>query len=192
MLIFDFETTGLPLVMVADLNKQPKAIEFAAIKLNDETLEEVDRIEMLINPEQRITDQITKITGIENKSLIDKPTFKDYYPKLVNFFLGEKYLFAHNIAFDMNILRFELQRLKMLTKFPFPPVQVCTVNQTRKMNGYNLNLSKLHEQLFGEPFEGAHRAMVDVEALTRCVKKLLITEVIKLKNDYSHLPLDNL
>lgn len=192
MLIFDFETTGLPLAMVADLNKQPRATEFAAIKLDDNTLEEIDRMEMLINPKIRISDDLVKKIGIKNEDVIDKPEFSFYYPKLAGFFLGEKYLFAHNIAFDMNILRFELQRLKMLTKFPFPPVQVCTMNQSKRICNKVLNLNALHENLFGEPFEGAHRAMVDVEALTRCVKKLLITEVIKLKNDYSHLPLDNL
>lgn len=187
MIIFDFETTGLPLAMVADLNKQPRATEFAAIKLDDNTLQEVDRMEMLINPKIRISDSLVKKIGIRNEDVIDKPEFSYFYPKLVSFFLGEKYLFAHNISFDMNILRFELQRLKMLTKFPFPPVQICTMNQTKKLINKTLNLNALHEHLFGEPFEGAHRAIVDVEALTRCVKKLLIKEEIKIKNDYSKL-----
>lgn len=186
-IIMDFETTGLTKAMVADLDKQPKAIEFAAIKLNDDTLEEVDRLDFLINPGERIEPHITKITGIETKDVIDKPNFKYYYPQLVNFFFGEKYLFAHNIAYDVTILRFELQRIKMLTKFPFPPVQICTVNQTMKIKGFRLKLENLYEHLFGEIMQNAHRAMDDVEALTRCVKHLLITEEIKINKDYSHL-----
>lgn len=183
----DFETTGLPRAMVADLKLQPKAIEFAAIKLDDDTLEEVGRLEFLINPKEKITDQITKITGIKNEDLIDKTDFKTIYPKIVNFFFAEKYLFAHNISFDVNILRFELQRLGALTKFPFPPIQICTMNQTKKIKGKAMNQGLLYEHLFGEIMPNAHRAMDDVTALTRIVKELLKTQVIKINKDYSHL-----
>ena len=49
MIVFDLETTGLPLAEGADLNLQPRITEFGAIKL-DEDLKEIDVIEFLVNP----------------------------------------------------------------------------------------------------------------------------------------------
>jgi len=49
MIIFDLETTGLPLADGADLNLQPHITEFGAIKL-DEDLNEIDTLSFLVNP----------------------------------------------------------------------------------------------------------------------------------------------
>jgi len=46
------------------------------------------------------------------------------------------------------------------------------VQETEWIKGHRLSLSALHEELFGEPFSGAHRARVDVDALTRCFNEL--------------------
>jgi len=43
-IIFDTETTGLPVNSIIDIKKQPEIIEFAAIKIDDETLDEIDRL----------------------------------------------------------------------------------------------------------------------------------------------------
>jgi hypothetical protein len=52
------------------------------------------------------------------------------------------------------------------------PRTICTVEETICIRGYRLSLTELHKEFCGEPFEGAHRAMVDVRALLRCVEKL--------------------
>lgn len=173
MIIFDTETTGLLKSSIVDLEQQPKIIEFAAIKLDDKTLEEVDRIEFLVNPGHALPAVITKITGIEDSDLKDVKPFVDYYEQLTNFFLGEKYLIAHNVAFDVGMLTTELSRIGRLTQFPWPPIQICTVNKTMTIKGYRLKLSILYSHLFGEEFKEAHRAMNDVMALVRCVKTLI-------------------
>lgn len=180
-IIFDTETTGLIQASIVRLEKQPKIIEFAAIKIDDKTLEEVARLEFLCNPKEKLEKRITEITGLTDADLIDKKSFDYFYPKLVEFFFGEKYLFAHNISFDVGMLALELRRLERLTQFPFPPVQICTVVQTQKIQGYRLNLTKLHQYLFGVDFEEKHRAMGDVEALTKCVKELLKREIVSIK-----------
>ena len=180
MIIFDTETTGLLKASIVDINLQPKIIELAAIKLDDQTLEEIDRIEFLVNPSSPIPKEIVKITGITDDILKDAKPFEYHYPALVDFFLGEKYLFAHNISFDIGMLKNDLIRIGRLTQFPYPPVQICTVVQTMQIKGYRLNLMAMHRHLFGEDFKEAHRAMNDVEALTKCVKELIKTGVIKL------------
>jgi DNA polymerase-3 subunit epsilon len=180
MIIFDTETTGLLKQDILDLDKQPKIIEFAAIKLDDSTLEEKERIEFLINPNQEIPQIITKITGLRTDDFKDKFSFEHHFQKLAEFFIGEKYLIAHNLAFDVGMLRVDLERIGKLTNFPFPPVQICTVQSTFQIKGYRLNLTNLYQHLFKDTFPEAHRAMRDVEALTKCVKNLINNQIIKL------------
>jgi DNA polymerase III epsilon subunit-like protein len=181
MIIFDTETTGLPKSSIVDLDKQPKIIEFAAIKLNDETLEEVERLEFLVNPKEKLEPIIKKITGLTDSDLENEKPFTAYYGQLAKFFLGEKYCIAHNLEFDMNLLKFELMRIGRETQFPYCPGQICTVNKTLHLNNYRLSLSKLYKYLFNQEMKEAHRAMVDVEHLTKCVKELIKREIIRIK-----------
>lgn len=181
MVIFDCETTDLAQPEILPLDKHPKIIEFAAIKLDDYTLEEVDRIEMIINPQMPIPAKITQITGIKDSDVKDAQPFSFHFKDIAKFFIGEKYIFAHNAAFDVYMLQTEFKRLGMWPSFPSPLTPVCTVRQTMKMRGYRLSLSVLYQQLFGDQMPKGHRAMVDVESLTRIVRELLNKEIIKLK-----------
>ena len=167
IIIFDTETTGLLEPITVPLHKQPKMIEFAAIKLNKE-LKEIDRLEFLINPGIPIPAHITKITNITNDMVKNAGTFVTYLDNLQDFFLGVREFVAHNLMFDHDILSFELQRLDRLTQFPWPFIRTCTIEQTFHLHGYRLNLAKLYHYCFQKNFENAHRAMADVEALTQC------------------------
>jgi len=79
LILFDTETTGFPKYVDVDLEKQPKIIDFAAIKLDDNTLEEVDRIEFLCNPQEKLDEKIKEITKLTDKDLEDKQSFESYY-----------------------------------------------------------------------------------------------------------------
>ena len=184
--VFDTETTGLEQAEIVSLDKHPKIIEFAAIKIDDYTLEEVDRLEMLINPQMLLPAKITQLTGITDADLADKEPFAFHFKQIAKFFMGEKYIFAHNAAFDVYMLKTEFKRLGVWPSFPAPMTPVCTVRQTMRMRGYRLSLSILYQQLFGDNMPKGHRAMVDVEALTRIVRELLNKEIIKLKIHAEH------
>lgn len=185
MIVFDTETTGLPNRGSVPLSKQPHIIEFAAIKFDDESLEEVDRIEFLCKPPLAMLDPvITKITGITMQKVIrddgtpsrylsDKLPFKAYFSKLSDFFLGERKAYAHNMSFDLQMMGFEMERLEKTCKFPWVPDPICTVEKTYKFKNHRLKLIELYEYLFGKTFEGAHEAMNDVEALSECVIELI-------------------
>ena len=173
MIVFDVETTGLLEKEAAPLEKQPQIIEFAAVKLDDVKLKEVDRMSVLINPGIKLPPEIIKITGLMDGDLKGEPTFPQILPTIITFFLGERMLVAHNVAFDTGCLRHELRRLDLLTRFPWPPEQVCTVEATMSLRGYRLNLDKLHQELFKKAPEGKrHRAMADVEFLVKIVREL--------------------
>ena len=177
IVIFDTETTGLVGPEPTPLDKQPQIIEFAGIKL-DKNLKEIDRLEFLVDPGVEITPMITKITGINSAMVKGQGNFASHLEKLQSFFVGVKEYVAHNLMFDHDMLSFELRRIDKLTQFPWPPVRTCTVEKTHPLNGHRLNLTKLHHHCFGTDFKNAHRAMPDVEALTRCYIWLKEKEVI--------------
>lgn len=172
MIVFDTETTDLTQPEAAPIEQQPHIIEFAGIKLDDKTLKEIGRMEFLCKPPVIIPPESVKITGITNEMVKGKPPFVSYIPLLVDFFLGEWVLVAHNLSFDVTILRYSLSRYGRVTSFPWPPIQICTVEATLNMKGFRLNLGVLYKELTGEDHKDAHRAMPDVEALAKVVRIL--------------------
>lgn len=174
MIIFDTETTELVAPEASNINRQPRIVEFAAIRVMNESLLPMAgikcQLESFINPGVPIPPESTKITGITNDMVKTLPKFSAFYESLWNFFLGEDTIVAHNLAFDSNVLRYELTRIDKQFKFPWPPKQICTVEASIGLAGHRLNLGKLHEIATGAPHPEAHRALSDVEALLRCVR----------------------
>lgn len=171
MIVFDTETTGL-IQKGQKLDKQPEIVEFGGIKLDDETLEEVGRLNFLCKPRNLCPPDAVNIHKITNEMLADEKSFSAYVPQLQEFFFGERTMVAHNCPYDMKMMSFELQRLEVVQKFPWPMNHICTVERTYDINNYRLNLQKLHVLATGEEFAESHRAMPDVEALCRCVRWL--------------------
>lgn len=172
MILFDTETTGLPLPEASPVTKQPQIIEIAVIKANDKTLEIEEEYNELIKPTIHISPEITKITGITNEDLKDKKPFASHYPRLSNMFIGERHLVAHNVSFDRSLLIYELMRLGRLTRFPWPPNHICTVVASKSIRGHRLKLGVLYEMATGKPLKDAHRAINDTRALLECVRWL--------------------
>ena len=176
---WDTETTGLLKPEENDLDQQPHILEFAALKFDGDG-NELDSIKMYINPGVEISAHITKITGIKAATVEGKPSFAGYYKQIADFFVGVDTMTAHNLAFDREMLANELIRIDKILCFPWPPNQICTVRETKKIKGYRLNLTKLHNELFGTDFDDAHTAMADVIAQKRCFVELVKRGVIKL------------
>lgn len=172
MICFDTETTNLTSPEAAPLEQQPRVMELAAIILDDKTLKEQRRFEFLCDPRMPIPLESIKITGITNEMVKGKPPFVKFVPELTEFFLGQRIVAAHNLSFDLTVLRYELQRLGKVTAFPWPPTQLCTVEKTVALHGYRMKLGDLHLELTGREHKDAHRAMADVEALCDVVRVL--------------------
>jgi DNA polymerase-3 subunit epsilon len=174
MIVFDTETTGLPLPETAPLESQPRIIEFAAIKL-DHDMNEMERLEFLVNPEIPIPKEASAVNNITDDDVKDKPPFVGYYNELCNFFNGNSDIYAHNLAFDMKMLVFELKRLGYEHKFPYPHNHFCTVELSRPLlqNPDDAPRSLRQVDLYWHAFEKkyeAHRAVTDVEALVEYIK----------------------
>jgi DNA polymerase III alpha subunit (gram-positive type) len=169
MIVFDLETTGLPKAEGSDLDMQPRIIEFGAIKVDD-NLEEVDRLEFFCNPGHELDPQIIKITNITDDMLKDKKPFIAHYKDLCEFFIGQREIVAHNLPFDRKVLRFELERVDKLTKFPWPIEHICTVEVGQQVWGKMRKLGDIYEELFGLKIENAHRSINDVKATIEILK----------------------
>ena len=171
MIIFDTETTGLPEPKSAPLCNQPHIIEFGAIKVDDD-FNEIDRMNVLIDPLIELPEIITKITGITPEDLKGKPVFGDVVGDISAFFLGEVSMVAHNLPFDRQLLCFELKRLRMVNRFPWPSNHLCTIELTKHRYQKWPKLEQLWREATGEEPQQTHRAIEDCEMLLTVCKYL--------------------
>lgn len=168
--IYDLETSGLVVNSQRPLAKQPFVIEVYGCVLNVETFEIEEEIDSFIDPGFPISAEITKITGITPEMLIGAPTFADKAEELKRLIESCDAVVCHNASYDVPVASYQFARLGQTVEWPHV---ICTLEATEWVKGYRLSLSALHEELFGEPFTGAHRARVDVQALTRCVVEMI-------------------
>lgn len=180
---FDTETTGLIKPEVVEIEKQPEIIELYMNKMihrADGVIETIDEIDTFLKPKGEISELITKITNITPMMVEKAPTFQDIFPQLQDFHVGVNAWVAHNCAFDTAMMANEIARIGKIVHFPFPPRKICTVQSSMYIEQRRLTLTNLHKELFGVPFEGAHRAKEDVMAMIRCYKELVKRGSIKV------------
>ena len=192
--LFDTETTGLLKPKVSDIHLQPQVIEYYGMKVvhrADGVIEKVDEFETYLRPAKEFNESvITKITGITNAMVKDAPTFFDIHEDLIAFHAGATRKVAHNAAFDVAMVKNEVLRLYAdgnLTEEQAvdwighydASKALCTVQKTMFIQQRRLSLTNLHQELFGKPFENAHRARNDVEALFDCYAELCNRGIIQ-------------
>jgi DNA polymerase III epsilon subunit-like protein len=169
-LLFDTETTGLIKTKYVRQERWPRIIEIYAVLVDDNnnTLEVLDQV---VDPAMRITQEITDITGITNAMVKGKPYISEVLPKFESLVEAADRVVAHNLSYDTTVVDLECIRLNMIPIIW--PERFCTVENTIHMKQRRLNLTALHEHLFGEGFESAHRAKNDVDATRRCYFELM-------------------
>lgn len=158
LIIFDLETTGLDLV-------KDRIIQISYIKVYPDGQEV--RVNEIVNPERPITPEITQLTGISNKDVQGKPTFKELAPKLNEAFKGCDFAGFNSNHFDIPMLAEEFLRAGI--DFDFLKCQLVDV-QTIFHKMERRNLAAAYKFYCGrkmeEDFE-AHRADQDTEATYR-------------------------
>ena len=191
VLVLDTETTGLAPknVPVNQADKWPHIVQMSWVIYNDETKqveEESDNIICLgthihISPESIAIHGITRDLSIAKGVAIEVVLF-DF--KRAADRCGV--IVAHNLEFDMNMVKVELQRNRMW-HFRFPMVEYCTMKEGTKMCQMKKmwddgrvslkypKLIELHRHLFGsqEPDPiGLHNSKVDVDVCLKCYIKM--------------------
>ena len=100
-IILDTETTGL------EVQQGHRIIEIGAVLLNDRKKSE-EHFHTYLNPSRLIDEEASKVHGIMNEDLLDKPYFEDVAEEFIEFIDGST-LVIHNAAFDVGFLNNELK-----------------------------------------------------------------------------------
>lgn len=149
--IVDIETTG-------GSPKNSKITEIA-VYIHDGTTV-LDEFVSLVNPEMKIPEFITRLTGISDKMVENSPKFYEIAKKVIE--ITEDCVFvAHNVGFDYGIIRHEFKQLG----YDFRRPHLCTVRASRYIlpGRESYSLGKLTRGL-GIEINGRHRAGGDALA----------------------------
>lgn len=184
-LIFDTETTGLPLrddAPLTDFENWPRAVQISW-QLHDLEGKLVEVKDFVIKPDgfdipfnaarvHGITTEVAEHYGVPLEEAMAE--FSEAVKK-------SKYLVGHNIQFDINILGCEYLRLgedNQLEGIANIDTSKETTNYCQLPGGkggvYKYpKLEELYRKLFNEGFAEAHNAAADVEATTRAFLELV-------------------
>lgn len=146
--IIDFETTGL------DAEKD-RVIEMAAVRCFNGKI--VGEFSTLVKFKGQLEPKITEITGIEKADLEDAMDEETAF-RMLNRFIGDNIIVAHNAGFDMYFLHEALMRFAGRT---FTNDFIDTLTISRDRYPYPHKLTDLSEKM-GIELNGAHRALNDV------------------------------
>lgn len=160
VVVFDFETTGLN----ADTCE---IIEIGAVKVKNGVC--VETFSTLINPKQKLSQEITNITGITNEMLVFAPSLEDVIADFYKFTKGSV-LSAYNIGFDIKFLK----NAGLKYRYNFNNEQIDTLelarNKIASLSNYKLStvVKALNISLVD-----AHRALNDAIATAKVFIKLI-------------------
>lgn len=190
-LIFDTETTGLPITWkapVTNLDNWPRLVQIAWLQY-DVSGQLISDHNYIIKPKGfTIPSDAEKIHGISTKRADEEGVeLKNVLEEFSRAIDQSSYLIAHNISFDENVVGAEFIREDIKSRL-FKTPGLCTKELSTdycQMPGNYGNykwpsLSELYVKLFNESFKDSHRAQVDVEACARCFFELVNRGVIKI------------
>ena len=188
--VFDTETTGFP-VREWTLEQQPYIVQFSAIvgEIDEnKNYRELERYNFLIKPRIPIPFSSSQVHGIYDKDVENAPYIEEKMDEIMRILNSVDVVSGHNISFDEEIIGYELDRLGRTGDYT-PNQVICTMRgstQYCKLQGRGVSfkpprLAELHKFLFDEWFEGAHDAMIDVEATMRSFVELVKRDVIELE-----------
>lgn len=169
----DLETTGLKSVPTdGDMDK---IIEIGAYKIKDGNI--CESFTTFINPQCKLTQEITELTGITQDMVADAPTYDKVMPDLFKFCDGA-YLVGHNIAgFDFRFINFYCAKMGYF--FERKLFDTYALGQELlRLGNYKLNTLADH---FGFTFNH-HRAADDA-----LVTAKVFMELIKIKKSLPKL-----
>lgn len=158
--IIDIETTGNGL-------KGNKITEISIFKYDGAQV--IDEFTSLVNPQCPIPYFITGLTGIDDETVRNAPTFSEVAHKILE--MTQDCIFvAHSVNFDYGVIKEEFRQLGM----GFTRKKLCTVRLSRKLipGLQSYSLGKLCSAM-GIPIQDRHRARGDAEATVILFQKIL-------------------
>lgn len=184
-LFYDTETTGLPnWSMPSEDPSQPRVTQLAAQLVETETKHIVASMNFVIRPDGwTIPQELQELTGITMEMANDVGvSMRMVLPCFLDLWMSSTRRVGHNESFDMRMIRIECMRSvaydtmadewKAGAAFCTQSNSIKIVNlpPTEKMKAAKRfgpkppNLGEAYEFFTGQKLEGAHNAMVDVDA----------------------------
>jgi len=167
LVAFDTETTGL------NVFEGDRVIEFGAVELvigAGGDVEDVKAHQFFVNPGIPIPRAASKVSGITDDDVADAPDFEQVADK-VRHVLGGAVLIAHNLSFDRNFLRVELERVGRYWPATVAEVDTLPLSQRLMPKMRSHRLEAICKEL-GVPLDNAHRASHDAEACGRVLVEI--------------------
>ena len=159
-IILDTETTGLEVL------QGHRIIEIGAVLLNDRKKTE-EHFHTYLNPSRLIDEEASKVHGIMNEDLEDKPDFGEIAEEFLEFVDGAT-LVIHNAAFDIGFLNNELK----LASSKYPMLEdICSIEDSLaiakdKFPGQRVSLDALASRFNITGYDRTfHGALLDANIL---------------------------
>ena len=159
-IILDTETTGLEVL------QGHRIIEIGAVLLNDRKKTE-EHFHTYLNPSRLIDEEASKVHGIMNEDLEDKPDFSEIAEEFLEFVDGAT-LVIHNAAFDVGFLNNELK----LASSKYPMLEdICSIEDSlaiakEKFPGQRVSLDALASRFNITGYDRTfHGALLDANIL---------------------------
>ena len=204
-MILDTETIGFPLRIGYDkyydyklINKYDSSrIVQLSYMICDEKLDSIELKDTIIKLDN-FTIKNSNIHGITDEISLSKgEAFIDAANKFYLDLQKVSHIFAHNIMFDINIIKSELYRYELhdIIKEIESKTLICSMENTKKIvnitNSYGLkspNLAELYKNVIGTEITNQHNSKYDVINLHKIIKKLFDSDKYDwLTLDYSNL-----
>ena len=199
-LVFDSETTGLSktqIISPSTIHLWPHVVQFSYIVFDTESNKIVKIKDSIIKVPDgfTITEENAKIHGITTEISLAKGI--DLLPVLEEFFTdfdSVDHIVGHNVSFDINMIKAELQRLIMnssdkkledyLTTINTSTKFYCTMQETIDLCAIEMKdkygrpykkfpkLVELYQKMFDVTPKNLHNSLNDVIVCLRCFIKL--------------------
>jgi len=197
VLVLDTETSGLPKTKIINFETLclwPHVVQFSYVIFENDLLKVVDNI-VKVPANVEITEENSNIHGItKNITQTKGKCIIEIIEEFMNDFNDVDLIVAHNIEFDLNMIKVEIMRIIKqksnntmyniyLEKIILTKKIFCTLKETtnfcelkiKRKNGSEYNkfpkLSELHNKLFGIIPNNLHNSLNDVLITLRCFYK---------------------
>ena len=176
IIIYDLETTGFS-------PKKNKIVELYFYNIQENT-----QLHLLVNPKCLIDPETTKIHGLTNIDLDNKPEFKEIIPSILDFCGIDAYLISHNnIGFDKPFLLSEMKRSGIRRPKNWKFIDTLRLARTIYPELNNHKQDTLRKK-FNLSCKGNHRANKDVKDLfiiyNNMTQGMTIEEIYKMSKKF--------
>lgn len=174
IIFFDLETTGTDVV-------NDRIVEISYLKIHPDGREETGT--WLINPGMPIPFEVTKIHGITDDDVRDKPSFQQVAQTLANEFEGCDFAGFNSNKFDIPLLAEEFLRTNVdfdMKRRKFVDVMVIFMKMEQR------NLAAAYKFYCNKEMEDAHSAEADTRATYEVLQSQL-ERYNELENDIDAL-----